>query len=105
MAGVMIGIDPHKGSHTAVAVDPRLRILGQVRARRSSRSANCRAGRTVGGSGPGRSKVTPGLLLAQQLVALDLLAEDVRRTSCRAGVRSGRTASVPYWKGSQWPRS
>jgi transposase len=35
MAGVMIGIDPHKGSHTAVALDARERVLGQVRVRAS----------------------------------------------------------------------
>ena len=31
MAGVMIGIDPHKGSHTAVVLDPGEVVLGQVR--------------------------------------------------------------------------
>ena len=33
MAGVMIGIDPHKGSHTAVALDGREHRLGQLRVR------------------------------------------------------------------------
>jgi transposase len=37
MAGVVvIGIDPHKGSHTAVALDERERQLGQLRVRASS---------------------------------------------------------------------
>ena len=31
MAGVMIGVDPHKGSHTAVVLDAREVVLGQVR--------------------------------------------------------------------------
>ena len=31
MTGVIIGIDPHKGSHTAVVVDGSERKLGQLR--------------------------------------------------------------------------
>jgi transposase len=31
MTGVMIGVDPHKGSHTAVAVDEAETRLGQIR--------------------------------------------------------------------------
>ena len=31
MTGVMIGIDPHKGSHTAVALDDAETLLGKVR--------------------------------------------------------------------------
>jgi transposase len=31
VAGVMIGVDPHKGSHTAVVLDAREVVLGQVR--------------------------------------------------------------------------
>ena len=30
-AGVIIGIDPHKGSHTAVALDAAEKKLGQLR--------------------------------------------------------------------------
>jgi hypothetical protein len=33
--GVMIGIDPHKGSHTATAIDDQERVLGQTRVRAS----------------------------------------------------------------------
>jgi transposase len=40
VAGVMIGIDPHKGSHTAVALDGREKRLGQLRVRASSRQVN-----------------------------------------------------------------
>jgi hypothetical protein len=36
MAGVMIGIDPHKGSHTACALDEREQQAGQVRVRASA---------------------------------------------------------------------
>ena len=33
MVAVMIGIDPHKASHTAVAIDPAEEPLGQLRVR------------------------------------------------------------------------
>jgi transposase len=36
VAVVMIGVDPHKGSHTAVALDEHERMLGQIRVRASS---------------------------------------------------------------------
>jgi transposase len=39
MAVVMIGVDPHKGSHTAVAIDGAEVPLGEVRARASTRQA------------------------------------------------------------------
>jgi hypothetical protein len=38
-AGVMIGIDPHKGSHTAFVIDGREKQLGQLRVRASSRQS------------------------------------------------------------------
>jgi transposase len=36
---VMIGVDPHKGSHTAVAIDQAGRVLGQVRVRAAAAQA------------------------------------------------------------------
>jgi transposase len=36
VVGVVIGIDPHKGSHTAVALDGREKRLGQLRVRASA---------------------------------------------------------------------
>jgi transposase len=39
MAAVMIGVDPHKGSHTAVVIDPAETVLGQVRVRASAAQA------------------------------------------------------------------
>jgi transposase len=33
MAAVMIGVDPHKGSHTAVAIGAAEELLGEVRVR------------------------------------------------------------------------
>ena len=35
MAAVMIGVDPHKGSHTAVAISPAEGCLGELRVRAS----------------------------------------------------------------------
>jgi len=39
MAAVMIGVDPHKGSHTAVVIDRAETALGQVRVRASASQA------------------------------------------------------------------
>ena len=39
MTSVMIGVDPHKASHTAVAIDPAEVRLGEVRVKASSRQA------------------------------------------------------------------
>ena len=33
MAAVMIGVDPHKGSHTAVVIGAAEEVLGQLRVR------------------------------------------------------------------------
>ena len=80
MAGVIIGIDPHKGSHTAFAIDVRERQLGQVRVRASARQAEVllqwaarwptRAWAIEGARGL-------GYLLAQQLIAADQRVLDV----------------------------
>jgi transposase len=39
MAGVMIGIDPHKASHTAVAISGAEESLGELRVRASAAQA------------------------------------------------------------------
>ena len=80
MAGAIIGIDPHKGSHTAIAIDVRERQLGQVRVRASARQAEVllqwaarwptRAWAIEGARGL-------GYLLAQQLIAADQRVLDV----------------------------
>jgi hypothetical protein len=36
----MIGVDPHKGLHTAVAIDPAERQLGKLRVRASASQAS-----------------------------------------------------------------
>ena len=72
MASVMIGIDPHKGSHTAVALDAREQRLGQLRVRASGRQADGLLGWAAGW--PTRTWAVEGArglghLLAQQLIA------------------------------------
>ena len=81
LMAVMIGIDPHKASHTAVALDDSELFLGELRVR----SAADQLGRPVGWaagsvSGRGRSKVPAGSvnLLAQQLVAAGERVADVQ---------------------------
>jgi len=61
MAGVMIGIDPHKGSHTAVALDAREKRLGQLRVRASRRQVEgFWSGPGTGRDGRGRSRARAG---------------------------------------------
>jgi hypothetical protein len=55
VAVVMIGVDPHKGSHTAVAIDQAERVLGQVRVRAAAIQAeHWWPGRQDGPNGSGR---------------------------------------------------
>jgi transposase len=81
MAAVMIGIDPHKASHTAVAIDEKEAPLGEVRVRASA----AQAGRLVAwaASWPERTWAVEGAgglgyLLAQQLVAAGERVLDVQ---------------------------
>ena len=72
VAGVMIGIDPHKRSHPAVALDGREKRLGQVRVRASVKQVDGLL--EWAGGWPGRSWAIEGArglghLLAQQLLA------------------------------------
>ena len=69
---VMIGVDPHKGSHTAVAVDEAEQSLGELRVR----SGPSQVDRLLDWAGafPERTWAIEnatglGYLLAQQLVA------------------------------------
>jgi transposase len=72
MAAVMIGVDPHKGSHTAVAIGAAEELLGRVRVR----ACATQAGRLLAWAKawPQRTWAVEGAgglghLLAQQLVA------------------------------------
>ena len=81
MAAVMIGVDPHKGSHTAVAVSVTEEQLGKLRVRASDGQARQltewaaswpeRTGAVEGASGLGH-------LLAQQLIAAGERVLDVQ---------------------------
>ena len=81
MAAVMIGVDPHKGSHTAVVIGPAEEPLGELRVRASAGS-----GREADGwaaAWPERTWAVEGAgglgrLLAQQLVAAGERVLDVQ---------------------------
>jgi transposase len=81
MTAVMIGVDPHKGSHTAVAIDGAEGRLGEVRVRASPAQAqNLVAWATAW---PERTWAVEGAgglghLLAQQLVAAGERVVDVQ---------------------------
>ena len=78
----MIGIDPHKGSHTAVALDARETQLGQLRVRASAEQVDgllrvgCVAGRERSWAIEGARGL--GHLLAQQLIAAGERVLDVQ---------------------------
>jgi transposase len=81
MAAVMIGVDPHKGSHTAVAIDGAEEPLGELRVRASAAQAE----RLVSWAAdwPERTWAVEGAgglghLLAQQLVAAGERVLDVQ---------------------------
>ena len=81
MAAVMIGVDPHKASHTAVAINGMEAPLGELRVRASAAQAERLVAwaaswpeRTWAVEGAGR----PGYLLAQQLVAAGERVLDVQ---------------------------
>jgi hypothetical protein len=81
MAAVMIGVDPHKGSHTAVVIGQAERALGEVRVRASASQvqqllewAAAWPERTWAVEGAGGL----GHLLAQQLVAAGERVLDVQ---------------------------
>ena len=81
MAAVMIGVDPHKGSHTAVAIDAAEAPLGQLKVRAGS----AQAGQLVqwAAAWPDRTWAVEGAgglghLLAQQLVAAGEQVVDVQ---------------------------
>ena len=72
MAAVMIGVDPHKGSHTAVVIGAAEELLGQLRVR----ACTAQAERLLAWAAPWPQRTWAvegagglGYLLAQQLVA------------------------------------
>ena len=93
---VMIGVDPHKGSHTAVALDDDERLLDELRVRSASNQLDRLLGwaaafveRTWAIEGAGGL----GYLLAQQLVAAGERVLDVQ-PKLAARVRLLATGSI-----------
>jgi transposase len=81
MAAVMIGVDPHKGSHTAVAIGAAEEPLGELRVRASATQADRLVAWAAGW--PERTWAVEGArglgsLLAQQLVAAGERVLDVQ---------------------------
>jgi transposase len=81
MTAVMIGVDPHKGSHTAVAIDAAEEPLGRLRVRASASQAQRLAAWAA--AWPERTWAVEGAgglghLLAQQLVAAGERVLDVQ---------------------------
>jgi transposase len=81
MAAVMIGVDPHKGSHTAVVISPAEEPLGELRVRASAGQA----GKLIGWAAawPERTWAVEGAaglgrLLARQLTAAGERVLDVQ---------------------------
>jgi transposase len=81
MAAVMIGVDPHKGSHTAVAIGAAEEPLGELRVRSSA----SQAGRLVAWAAAWPERIWAvegarglGHLLAQQLLAAGERVLDVQ---------------------------
>jgi transposase len=69
---IMIGIDPHKASHTAVAIDDNEHVLDELRVRSSSTQTDqlrCWAGNFEERTWAVEGTQGLGYLLAQQLVA------------------------------------
>jgi transposase len=81
MAAVMIGVDPHKGSHTAVVIDQAEVVLGQLRVRAGAAQADRLLGWAA--AWPERTWAVEGArgmgyLLAQQLTAAGERVLDVQ---------------------------
>ena len=83
MAAVMIGVDPHKGSHTAVAIGAAEEVLGQVRVRASA--AQARQLLAWSASWPHRAWAVEGAGGLGHLLAQQLVAAGERCWTCRPG--------------------
>ena len=102
---VMIGVDPHKGSHTAVALDDNEQPLGELRVRSAAGQlerlvqwAEPFAERTWAIEGAGGL----GYLLAQQLVAAGERVVDVQ-PKLAARVRLLATGSIEQERSQRRP--
>jgi transposase len=81
MAAVMIGIDPHKASHTAVAINAAGELLGELRVR----GCAARAGQLLAWAAawPQRAWAVEGAGGLGHLLARQLLSAGERVAMCR----------------------
>src|SRR5215469_16499921 len=97
MTAVMIGVDPHKGSHTAVVIDPAERQLGTLQVRASAAQAAALV--EWAAAWPERTWAVEGAdglghLLAQQLLAAGEHVVDVQpKLSSRVRVLSSGSSN------------
>jgi hypothetical protein len=92
MAAVMIGVDPHKASHTAAAIGPAEEPLGQVRIPAAVSQAERLVAWAAGW--PERTWAVEGAtglgyLLAQQLVAAGERVVDIQPKVAARGAAAG----------------
>ena len=87
MTGVIIGIDPHKGSHTAVAVDRAENKLGQLRVRATP--AQVDQLRRWAAVWPERTWAVEGARGLGHLLAQQLLACGDESSTCSPNSRRG----------------
>jgi hypothetical protein len=104
MVAVMIGVDPHKGSHTAVAISPAEEPLGELRVRACAAQAQRLLGWAA--AWPQRTWAIEGAgglghLLAQQLLAAGEQVVDVQP---KLGARVRLLASGDTNKNDRAPR-
>jgi hypothetical protein len=81
MAAVMIGVDPHKGSHTAVAIGAAEQPLGELRVRTSVAQAQRLLAWAA--AWPQRTWAIEGAGGLGHLLAQQLLAAGERVVDCR----------------------
>ena len=99
MTAVMIGVDPHKGSHTVVVIGPAEEPLGELRIRASAVQA--RKLIAWAAAWPERTWAVEGAgglghLLAQQLTAAGERVLDVQpKLAARPGFFTGVTVFSP----------
>jgi transposase len=85
MAVVMIGVDPHKGSHTAVAIGTAEEPLGELRVRASAAQAQRLLAWAA--AWPERTWAIEGAAGLGHLLAQQLLAAGERGAGCAAQAR------------------
>src|SRR6266566_596533 len=111
MAAVMIGVDPHKGSHTAVAIGADEVPVGLVRVRACAARAEHLLAQQLAAAGERVLDVQPELAARVRLLATGAVNKndpgDARSVAARAAAildqaEPGGAVRRPAWS---WPRS